>query len=577
MSPPPLERFVLCVDDDQDFLKSLEGFLPQLVSDPDDRIRHQFLFLSDPVQALRDLDDLVSGGETVAMLLTDQQMPTMKGLEFLGEARDRTPNSVRVLLTGHAGTDSAIEAINDKLLDKYITKPIYDENEFSQSIRHLLQNFEMRCTIGRQNETIQKLYDFATELHGCEDLTATLDQVARFAADSLDEAWVCVALVEDDRVTMSATRGLPPLDSARYETLPPHENTLVVRHAVTNEKQVPGIGAALAALDGASSRSWIHIPIVAEGRRLGLVCGALLDPSPAAVESAWASLGYVASTASMALHTQVNRERLKRAYMAEKEHAAALDETNRRLKSLDRMKNDFLAFISHELRTPLNFMAALALVDEASDPEERERMLAIARGGYDRLQRFVSRGLEYFDWIASTRLHVADRTDLAGLAASIIASYRAQEANRTAFELIAPDACSIAMDERNARDLLCILIDNALKFSDGSPSVRVEVASTTAGATLVVADRGRGFEPEMASGLFQPFTVAHVMQHREGTALSLAIAAAIVEAHGGRIEASSPGQGHGASFTVSLPRPGSEECGRSGSADDPRPPESAAA
>jgi signal transduction histidine kinase/FixJ family two-component response regulator len=556
MSPTMVERFVVCVDDDRDFLKSLEGFLPRLVGEPDECVRHQFLYLNDPRQALSDLDDLVGDGETVAMLITDYQMPTMKGLEFLTEARRRTPDSLRVLLTGHAGTESAIEAINEKLLDKYITKPIYDENEFSLSIRHLLQHFEMRRTIGRQTETIRKLYDFATELHACESLEATLERVARFTADSIEDAWVCVALAENGRIVESTAVGLPQLDPRHYQSFGEREIALVASHALTSVDHVPGIGVALARLEGTSSRQWLQVPIIAEGRRLGLVCCAAREPSPASLESAGATLGYVANTAAMAVHNQMNRVKLERAYVAEKQHAAALDETNQRLQSLDRMKNDFLSFISHELRTPLNFMAALGLLDDTTDAEERRRMIDIARRGYDRLQRFVTLGLEYFDWIGSGLVTGAESIPLDDVAARVVAELRARSDGRSTFECLAPDgSCPVAMRENVAHDLLRILLDNAIKFSDGPATVRVEVARPIAeSVTLTVTDLGRGFEPEMAAELFRPFTIAHAKQHREGSALNLAIAAAMAQAHGGRIEARSEGRDRGASFIVTLPR-----------------------
>ena len=48
----------------------------------------------------------------------------MKGTEFLAQARELAPSSVRILLTGHSGIEAAITAINDQLLDRHLTKPI---------------------------------------------------------------------------------------------------------------------------------------------------------------------------------------------------------------------------------------------------------------------------------------------------------------------------------------------------------------------------------------------------------------------------------------------------------------------
>lgn len=61
------------------------------------------------------------------------------------------------------------------------------------------------------------------------------------------------------------------------------------------------------------------------------------------------------------------------------------------------------------------------------------------------------------------------------------------------------------------------------------------------------------FAPELAGELLRPFTIADVRHHAGGTGLNLALASAIVKAHGGQIRAESPGVGQGATFTVELP------------------------
>lgn len=555
MSSHALERFVLCIDDDHDFLESLESFLPGLAASWNASVRHRFVFLDDPVRALSDLEDLVLGGQIVAMTMTVDEMPSMKGLELLLEVRRRDPDCLRVLLTGHSGAGSAIEAVDTKLIDGYLTKPIHDENEFAQGVRHLLQNHELHRTIGRQNEIIRNLHDFATALHACDSVAATLERIASFAADSLANAWVCVALAENGRIASSAIHGLAPLDPARFGAYPEHESSAIATCSLTSADRVPGIGAALAAADGASQRPWFHLPIVADGASIGLVGCALPKGSPAEVEAAVATLGYIANTSSMAFLNQLNRLKLERAYIAEKDHAAALHETNQKLRSLDSMKNDFLSFISHELRTPLNFISALGLLDEATDAEERTRMLEIARSGYDRLERFVARGLEYFDWIGSSRVDAAGTTEMTALVESVVADVLEKHGASSTFEVVLPESsCHVGILETDARNLLGILLDNAVKFSEGSASVRVEVASSATDVAISVADQGRGFEPDLAAILFQPFTLAHVKHHREGSALSLAIAAAMVQAHGGHIEARSAGPGRGALFLVNLPR-----------------------
>ena len=73
--------------------------------------------------ALDALDELQRRDEPVALLLADQRMPHMTGVEFLEQARDRVPDAKRVLLTAYADTEAAIRAINTVRLDYYLLKP----------------------------------------------------------------------------------------------------------------------------------------------------------------------------------------------------------------------------------------------------------------------------------------------------------------------------------------------------------------------------------------------------------------------------------------------------------------------
>ena len=168
------ERHILCVDDDLEFLKSLEFFLPDQVNQDAGGLWYRFVFLTDPHEALEALTELVEERESVAMLISDQKMPAMKGTEFFAQARRISAGSVRVLLTAHAGLEAAIAAINEQLLDKYLTKPIENQHDFAVSIRHLLQRFEMQQRIQAQSKVIRDLYDFANTLHTMDGLRGTL-------------------------------------------------------------------------------------------------------------------------------------------------------------------------------------------------------------------------------------------------------------------------------------------------------------------------------------------------------------------------------------------------------------------
>ncbi len=73
--------------------------------------------------ALDTCDQLKKRGDTVALFVSDQRMPGMSGVEFLGKAMEYFPNAKRALLTAYADTEAAIQAINTAKINYYLTKP----------------------------------------------------------------------------------------------------------------------------------------------------------------------------------------------------------------------------------------------------------------------------------------------------------------------------------------------------------------------------------------------------------------------------------------------------------------------
>src|SRR3954470_3903642 len=109
---------LLTVDDDPQVLRAIERDLRRHFG------RDYRVVGADSGDAALDaLDELQRREEPVALLLADQRMPRMSGVEFLEQARDRVPDAKRVLLTAYADTEAAIRAINTVRLDYYLLKP----------------------------------------------------------------------------------------------------------------------------------------------------------------------------------------------------------------------------------------------------------------------------------------------------------------------------------------------------------------------------------------------------------------------------------------------------------------------
>jgi CheY-like chemotaxis protein len=125
--------------------------------------------------------------------------------------------------------------------------------------------------------------------------------------------------------------------------------------------------------------------------------------------------------------------------------------------------------------------------------------------------------------------------------------------------LVAPalDATLPALtgDPTRLQQIVWNLLSNAVKFTPRGGQVDVALRRHLSWVCIDVADTGKGIAPEFLPYVFDPFRQedASFKRSRGGLGLGLAITRQLVELHGGRIEVASPGEGRGATFTVSLP------------------------
>jgi thioredoxin reductase (NADPH) len=109
---------LLTIDDDPEVLRAVERDLRRRYSD-----RYRVIRSDSGAMALQTLQTLQKRNEAVALMLADQRMPEMSGVEFLNKAIAIYPEARRVLLTAYADTDAAIQAINQARIHHYLLKP----------------------------------------------------------------------------------------------------------------------------------------------------------------------------------------------------------------------------------------------------------------------------------------------------------------------------------------------------------------------------------------------------------------------------------------------------------------------
>ena len=144
---------VLCVDDENVVLRSLR-----------DQLRHAF---SDGIsvelaesgeEGLEVLDELVAAGQSLALVLSDQLMPGMRGEAFLAEVHRRAPEALTVLLTGQATADAVGRAVNEAQLYRYIAKP-WEEADLALTVRGALSSYQQAREIELQEAEARRIHE----------------------------------------------------------------------------------------------------------------------------------------------------------------------------------------------------------------------------------------------------------------------------------------------------------------------------------------------------------------------------------------------------------------------------------
>src|SRR5216684_4820453 len=221
-----------------------------------------------------------------------------------------------------------------------------------------------------------------------------------------------------------------------------------------------------------------------------------------------------------------------------------------RLQEAYESQRRFVADASHELRTPLATIQGNAGLLAHGPPIAEPVRLAAATDIADeseRMGRLVDRLLTLARADSGLRLELAD-VDLRALMLDVTRQAAAVHADRT-FDVQVADA-SVAGDEDALRQLLWILIDNALRYSRSKISVDLEVDSGW--ARLMVGDDGQGIALQERQRIFQRFYRSDESRTGQGAGLGLSIAHWITEQHGGRIIADQSKAG-GAGLYVDLP------------------------
>ena len=227
-------------------------------------------------------------------------------------------------------------------------------------------------------------------------------------------------------------------------------------------------------------------------------------------------------------------------------------------KKVEEMKDNLIRDVSHEMRTPLaKVQMSLELLqeivaDEHLDRERATRTSELAARNARRLLETVEGILDLSRLEAGTLGYRRTEFSIEKLAEEVIADMRPLAKAKNLQLLLHSDGQTpvVAGDREKLYRVLVNLVDNAIKFTDEGHVV-VAVDEGDGEAIVSVSDSGEGISRENLSRIFDRFFQARTTAR--GVGIGLTICKTIVDAHGGRIWAESPGLGQGTIFRVGLP------------------------
>lgn len=136
-----MKHSILCVDDENDNVEALERLL---------RKKYHVLKATSGAEGLDVLKK-----EKVSLIISDQRMPKMTGVQFLTKSMKICPEAIRILLTGYTDIESVIDAINSGQVYRYVTKP-WDPVDLANTVDKAIERFELSHELKEKNAQLEK-------------------------------------------------------------------------------------------------------------------------------------------------------------------------------------------------------------------------------------------------------------------------------------------------------------------------------------------------------------------------------------------------------------------------------------
>ncbi|WP_418006378.1 ATP-binding protein [Nostoc piscinale] len=244
----------------------------------------------------------------------------------------------------------------------------------------------------------------------------------------------------------------------------------------------------------------------------------------------------------------------------------SLQEQTQQAQQANRIKDEFLAVLSHELRSPLNPILGWAKILQTNHQDAAKTQYAL-----ETIERNAKLQAQLIEDLLDVSRILQGKLSLKTVPVSLTFTIKAAlETVRLAAEaksiqiktIFEPNVGQVLGDSGRLQQVVWNLLTNAIKFTSPGGQVKVQLETVKESDThpaeyaqITISDTGRGISGDFLPYVFDYFRQADGTTTRKfgGLGLGLAIVRHLVELHGGTVQAASPGEGQGATFTVRLP------------------------
>ncbi len=520
--------------------------------------------------------------ETWDIVISDYTMPRFSAPAALAVLQESGLDLPFIIVSGTIGEDPAVAAMkagaHDYLMKGKLTRLV-------PAVERELREAEGRRERKRSEVTLEALYRASLQIQEPLELQERLERLFQAAQTVLGLDRLNVLLADPGGRWLEGAASLgtkAPLGVIRVPIGPEGgglAQAYLTQKAIIWDGQGPvpeelRLKPPYDRIGALRSRAFVIVPLVVQGRAIGVLGADRKDSRLAGGPAALDLLQLFAAQAALAIeHARLYEEQQQAALQLEakvEDRTRAVQAVNTKLEEASRHKSEFLANMSHELRTPLNSIIGFAEVlrDLGVGPlnAKQARYIGHIHQSGKHLLQLINDILDLAKVEAGK--FVLDPESL-GVAATledilVIARGLAHQKAQTVEAQIAPDLPPLRADSVRFKQILFNLLSNAIKFTPEQGRITLAARRASAAGELLevrVTDTGIGIKAEDLPRLFQEFVQleAAATKRHEGTGLGLALTKRLVELHAGRIWAESEGEGRGTTFALVLPFEGPGE------------------